>query len=92
MAEIKFEIVLCATCGIPFGITADWLGRLMKCHNFFYCPSGHHQNYPQESTEERLRRVAQEESKKAGELTIKLMDAEYELKRCLKPKKKDKKK
>ena len=47
---IEMAVITCADCGIIFAITKDRQGRLSECHNSFYCPSGHGQNYP-ESTE-----------------------------------------
>lgn len=52
---IKMEVIECANCGMPFGVPADKVERLRKCHNFFYCPSGHSQNFPAKSNEEKLR-------------------------------------
>jgi hypothetical protein len=54
--EVQMYGVICCECGMPFEITADFHGRLLKCHNFFYCPQGHMQHFTGESIEESLRR------------------------------------
>ena len=54
-ATIKMDVIQCAACGIPFGISSEKVGRLRKCHNTFYCPDGHAQSFPAKSDEEKLR-------------------------------------
>ena len=55
--EITIEMVtvLCAACGMPFAITKDKEARLRECHNKFYCPDGHSQNFAGKTEVERLR-------------------------------------
>jgi hypothetical protein len=52
--EVPMSLILCADCGIPFAITKDLQDKLLECHNSFYCPKGHGQNYPQKSDKEIL--------------------------------------
>lgn len=53
---LTFESIECATCSIPFGITADMNRRRRDDHARFYCPNGHINWYSQDSELERLRR------------------------------------
>ncbi len=69
IANIEYVIIYCANCGIPFCITRDLYDRLRACHNAFYCPRGHSQNFRQESDlerEKRLRQVAMKERDDMG--------------------------
>lgn len=47
------SVLNCATCGMPFGITADFEGRRREDHTGFYCPLGHVQSYSVASDKER---------------------------------------
>lgn len=52
---IEMEVIECANCGMPFGVTKDRIQRLRKCHNLFYCPAGHLNNFPSKTEEEKLK-------------------------------------
>lgn len=54
-STVKFTIIHCANCGIPFAITTDKESRLRECHNNFYCPNGHPQSFNGKSEAEILR-------------------------------------
>ena len=54
--NIEMILVTCASCNVPFCITQDMQDRLKKCHNVFYCPSGHQNCYLAETEEEKLRK------------------------------------
>ena len=51
----KIEIVDCADCGKPFGLTADFIQRRRDDGKTFYCPSGCW-NYYSDSNIDRLKR------------------------------------
>lgn len=35
------RLIYCASCGVPFGMTADMEQRRRQDHVKFYCPAGH---------------------------------------------------
>jgi hypothetical protein len=43
----------CCKCGIQFSIPDEYLNKLRRCHNTFYCPNGHPQYYPGKTDEEK---------------------------------------
>lgn len=67
---MKMELVTveCATCYMPFGMTKTTQDRLRKCHNAFYCPSGHVNYYSGETQEEKLRKQLLESKEYADRL------------------------
>lgn len=52
--EADSEWIECASCGVFFG--SHVLRKRRQDHHPFYCPNGHSQHFPQENTEEFLRR------------------------------------
>jgi hypothetical protein len=78
--EIEMEMIACANCGVIFAITAVHDRRLRHSHGSFYCPSGHTQNYPQQTEEERLRKELIRARDEKRELQAKL-DAELKAKK-----------
>lgn len=42
-------------CGVTFGMPKGLVRALKRSHEWFYCPHGHHQHWPQETEEEKLR-------------------------------------
>lgn len=92
---MELVTVECATCYMPFGMSKTTNDRLRKCHNAFYCPSGHVNYYSGETQEEKLRK--QLEEKKADidrlvqekyELQKKVVDAKKPARKPRKPKSK----
>jgi len=62
------ESVRCATCGILFGITSDYMRRRRDDHGDFSCPSGHINVYRGQSETDRLRaELANEQHRTAYE-------------------------
>lgn len=55
--NINFSLVCqtCITCGIVFGVPADWDNHRQQKHDSFYCPNGHSQYYSGKSEAEKLR-------------------------------------
>jgi hypothetical protein len=43
--EVPMSLEICVECGIAFAIPEDFQIELENCHNTFYCPNGHSQNY-----------------------------------------------
>jgi len=58
---IEMVTVECCICHIIWAITKDYKNDKKNSHNWFYCPNGHKQHYPQESREERLQRLLDQE-------------------------------
>jgi len=56
----EWYMVTCSKCHAQFAITNAHDNQLRKCHNTFYCPSGHDQYYPGKTDEEKLRAVIEE--------------------------------
>lgn len=54
--SVRFEVIQCATCGIAFGLTADYIRRRRDDHKGFRCPEGHSNSYHGETEAQRLRR------------------------------------
>lgn len=46
----------CIKCGVLFALPKQWQDEFRKTHQQFYCPAGHPQYYPGETTEEALRK------------------------------------
>jgi len=44
--DIQLHEISCVVCGVSFWITKSYQKELRRCHNTFYCPNGHSQNYP----------------------------------------------
>lgn len=60
--DIAVTLVLetCINCDVVFGLESTYLERRQKDHRIFYCPNGHGQRYPTESSEEKLKREKRE--------------------------------
>lgn len=41
IVTIELEMHYCPTCGIPYGVTPDFIQRRRDDGHDFYCPSGH---------------------------------------------------
>lgn len=71
---IGYEVITCcnSSCGISFAVPSEWQRARRRDHSWFYCPNGHHQHYPGESTEEKLRlerdRLAQRVAQRDDEI------------------------
>lgn len=63
--ERTMHIIECARCGIDFGIGDEYMSARRKDHGTFYCPSGHPNWYPEDNTEERLRKDLERARKRA---------------------------
>ena len=44
----------CSVCGVVYAIPCNMREKRLGDHETFYCPSGHRQHFPGESTEENL--------------------------------------
>jgi len=53
VVEHTIHIIECCNCGVDFGIGDEYMAARRKDHDWFYCPNGHPQHYPQPSTEEK---------------------------------------
>lgn len=54
--SITVEVIPCAQCGMSFGAPEDWLDRRRAKHDTFYCPAGHHNYFPGDTAEKKLKR------------------------------------
>lgn len=52
---IQVEFIDCASCGMTFGMSDDFVGRRRKDGGSFYCPAGH-PNHFRENENDRIRR------------------------------------
>lgn len=54
----EFVVLTCCNtdCGISFCVPQWWHKGKRDNHSWWYCPNGHHQHFPQDSDEEKLRR------------------------------------
>lgn len=57
VANIEMSTHECGTCGVVYALTKQFERERLKDHGTFYCPNGHTWHYPQESEEERLKRM-----------------------------------
>lgn len=55
LLESHIVIMDCASCGIQFGIGADFEERRRNDHEWFYCPNGHMQHFVGQSEVEKDR-------------------------------------
>lgn len=76
---MELELVECATCYMPFGISKTTEGRLRKCHNAFYCPSGHANYFYGETQEEKLRKQNKELESRLGRVVDEKITLQKEL-------------
>lgn len=65
MAEVALVKITCCAEGyhVPFWISAAHNSHLHDTHEWFYCPNGHQQHYPQETDEEKFKRLYEFEKK-----------------------------
>ena len=54
LLTVTIEPMTCGECGVPFGITADFIRERRRDHKTWYCPNGHHRWYPGKAPEEEL--------------------------------------
>jgi hypothetical protein len=73
---IQFEVYECAECGIPFGLSGDFVRRKREDHASWYCPRGHPQSFKGESEAERLRKLLADANANATKLAQRALDAE----------------
>lgn len=78
---ITLNKISCCNCGLVFGIEEQFNSRCRETHQWFYCPNGHPQRYPQETEKERLQKqliLANTDKDRLGEM---LRKKELEVKR-----------
>jgi len=71
----SYAAVECSHCAVAFALTRDFHAERLKDHRTFHCPNGCKQYYPQESTEEQLRRERDTEHEKNHGLQFRLEHA-----------------
>jgi hypothetical protein len=52
---VDFEVIYCANCNVPFGMTGDYISRRRKDGDGFHCPNGH-ANVFRDSEADKLRK------------------------------------
>lgn len=75
---LVLQLVECANCGVPFGITEVFEKRRREDNKTFYCPHGH-QNVYVESQKEKLERALQQERQRHDQTKAELHDRERRL-------------
>lgn len=53
----ELTTLICANCAVMFAIPSRMMEERRDDHKTFWCPNGHHNFYPQESEEERAKRL-----------------------------------
>lgn len=76
---VFLEIEICCSCGVPFGIEAQYRKKLKEEHKSFYCPNGHSQYYPAKNKAEILEEQMQRERAQADQIKARLRDTERSL-------------
>lgn len=65
---MRFTVLDCCNCGIPFAFNEDFERRRREDHRYFYCPNGHSQHYTGPSdAEKRARDLASKLERKEAE-------------------------
>lgn len=57
--QSDFEVIECARCALPFGVTGRFDRQRREDHRSFFCPHGHSNYYPHETEQEKLKRKAE---------------------------------
>ena|SRR5688572_3075888 len=70
--DITFQPIFCPACHVLFGLTNQHLNHLKSTHESFYCPHGHRSFFPEETEEERLRKITLEQGRRISELRTQL--------------------
>lgn len=73
---VTIETLQCANCGLPFGITKEYMSCRRDDHGGFYCPNGHVNYYPQASEAEVLRKKLSDEQARHANTQLELMAAQ----------------
>lgn len=68
---LNFEAINCASCGVTFAMTDDYINSRRDDHATFYCPNGHDNLYEGASETEQLRKqlVQAEHQRDSANLT-----------------------
>lgn len=53
--SVKLTTVTCCNCGMTFAMPSEVEQKRRSDHDWFYCPAGHRQYFPQKSEAEKLR-------------------------------------
>ena len=67
--KVTIEALFCSTCGVAFGLAADYMAQRRDDHVGFHCPNKHPQYYPQETDAEKYKRELKQERDRATRLT-----------------------
>jgi hypothetical protein len=60
------SIIDCGECGVTFGLTSGFVKERKRSHQTFYCPNGHARYWPDETEEERYKRLYHAAERRAG--------------------------
>lgn len=77
---INFSVLECARCRVPFALLNSFMSDRRLDHDTFYCPSGHENHYPGESSVEKLQRSLDSKNKNISDLRIEISTAKAETK------------
>lgn len=54
------ELIHCGECGVPFGLSDEFMAERKRDHKTWYCPNGHARHYPGITDAEKIRRLEAE--------------------------------
>lgn len=69
----------CCTCGVLFALQEGYIRVRKKDHQYFYCPNGHPQNWPQDTPEQLQIKKLREQLDAAAQLERRLVDRQSRL-------------
>lgn len=89
--DVTIDVFDCASCGMHFGVPADYIERRREDHRGFYCPAGHSNAFKGETDADRLRKMLNEANARNtkladewGKAVVKADKAEAERARLMK--------
>ena len=72
----ELTVLACGDCGVPFGMSDDFVAERQKSHATFYCPNGHSRYYPAENEAERYKRLYKDAADRSARLVAERDQAE----------------
>ena len=69
---VPLEVIVCASCGMPFGVPECFLDERKSDHIGFCCPSGHDLSFHEETEADKLRKRLDSQIKEVVKLKKKL--------------------
>lgn len=60
-AMVHMEVIVCFSCGVPFGVPHNLRRNFLEQGTGFYCPNGHHQCYSVSKVEKLKKELEQKQ-------------------------------